>query len=189
MPQAAQERAKNARVVGPNGTAATKVTDIPLYLPSALSKSVHVDKELQTYEWKLREGQAYDSLEEIRHVLRLRAHMYKNKDQNSRGVKANTRSNIAIANATTRINRAAGKYRAARTALVNLAPTLAHEQPLWEHALRKLEADDIRALSEGLFSDTEGTRTPSWIWMSYSIVQEGDGDTALTEGWWPEIFS
>ncbi|KAF9456024.1 hypothetical protein BDZ94DRAFT_1353138 [Collybia nuda] len=160
MPHAAQERMRN-------------VTDIRLYLPSALSMTTIVDKGLCIIEWKLREGQAYDALEEIRHVLHLRSHLYKHKDCFSRGVKANTRSNVAIENATMRINRASEKYKVARAALISLAP---------EHALRRLDKEDIHGLSEGLYGDTEGTRRPSWIWMSYGIVtNDGDNDYVMNE--------
>ncbi|KAF9457802.1 hypothetical protein BDZ94DRAFT_1285142 [Collybia nuda] len=182
MPHATQERIKHTYNGSPDGTASTRVTDIQLYLPSALSKDVVIDESLRIIEWKLREGQAYDALEEIRHVLRLRSHMYKYKDRYSRGVKANTRSNTAISNATTRINRASEKYRVARAALITLAPGLELEQPLWEHALRRLNKEDIRGLSEGLYGDTEGTRKPSWIWMTYNTISDDEGDNpALNE--------
>ncbi|KAF9466857.1 hypothetical protein BDZ94DRAFT_1157101, partial [Collybia nuda] len=172
MPQATHERAKYMQGASPEGTRSTKTSDIPLFLPSTFTNVTNLDKRLRTYEWILREGQAYDALEEIRHVLRLRSHMYKHKDRNSRGVKANTRSNTAIAGATARINRSAAKYRAARAALVKLAPGLELEQPLWEHTLRRLDPDDIRALSEGLYGDSEGRRSPSWIWMTYGVVPD-----------------
>ncbi|KAF9458821.1 hypothetical protein BDZ94DRAFT_1172825 [Collybia nuda] len=181
MPQAAPERMKHSRKASPDGVTPTKVTNMPLFLPSALSKIANVDKALCAFEWKLREGQAYDALEEMRHVLRLRTHMYKHKDRFSQGVKANTRSNVAIVQATARINRSAEKYRAARAALASLAPGLELEHPMWEYALRKLEQDDIRGLSEGLYGDSEGRRKPSWIWMTYGVIPDDGDDPALNE--------
>ncbi|KAG6838530.1 hypothetical protein C0991_010870, partial [Blastosporella zonata] len=72
MPEAAQERARAAQKGGVDGSAGVKVYNIPLWLPLALlEKGLKVGLELQQYEWKLREGQAHDSLEEVRHFLRL----------------------------------------------------------------------------------------------------------------------
>lgn len=66
MPEAARERAKVTRNAGPHGFAALKTQDIKLWLPSELQdKGIEVSKDFRQYEWKLREGQAYDALEEI----------------------------------------------------------------------------------------------------------------------------
>jgi len=133
-----------------------------LWLPSALNKAgIAVSEELQEYEWKLREGQANDALEEIRHVLRLRSHLLKHKDRNVRGVRENTRSTIAIATAQTTANRAADRYCVAREALVILSCD--RKVPVWETTLHVLRPEDIRGLSEGLFGDTLGTQHTSWI--------------------------
>ncbi|RDB29765.1 hypothetical protein Hypma_013763 [Hypsizygus marmoreus] len=103
MPSAAQQRLRNQRS-DYEGVAAIKTQDILLWLPSKFKDTDAVTGDLCMYEWKLREGQAYDALEEIRHVLRLRSHLFKHKDRFARGVHHNTRSNVVIANADARIN-------------------------------------------------------------------------------------
>lgn len=180
MPEAARERAKVLQKVGPHGVVDTKAQNIQLWLPSSLKKKgIEVSQVLRQYEWKLREGQAYDSLEEVRHMLRLRSHLYKHKDRHARGVRANTRSKVGIDTATDNMNRAAARYRAARDALVTLSRGL--DTPVWEMSLRVLQHDDLRALSEGLYGDTEGTWKTSWIWLKYGIATKDDDDVALND--------
>ncbi|KAG6912768.1 hypothetical protein DXG01_012291, partial [Tephrocybe rancida] len=66
MPEASQERAKAMQGGMADGIATTKAYDVLLWLLSTLlEKRIKVALELQRYEWKLREGQAHDSLEEI----------------------------------------------------------------------------------------------------------------------------
>lgn len=181
MPEAVRERTKAVRTTGPHGLAATKTQDIELWLPSGLKKcGIEVDEALQLYEWKLREGQAHDALEEVRRTLRLRSHLYKHKDRYARGVRANTRSNVSIDAATDTMNRAAVKYSTAREALVTLSRGL--EVPIWETTLRVLKRDDMRALSEGLYGDTEGTRRPSWIWLTHGLSTNENDNLALNDG-------
>lgn len=181
MPEATRERAKAAQRAGPNGLAPTKASDIVLWLPSDLKKrGIEISEVFQTYEWKLREGQAHDALEEVRRTLRLRSHLYKHKDRYARGVKANTRSNVSIDAATDTMTRAAAKYSAAREALAILSQGL--ETPIWETSLRVLKRDDLRALSEGLHGDTEGTRRPSWIWLTHGLSSHEDDNLALNDG-------
>ncbi|KAF8070016.1 hypothetical protein FPV67DRAFT_1413223 [Lyophyllum atratum] len=180
LPEAARERAKLVQRVGPDGVAQTKAYEIALWLPSNLKgNGVVVSEELQEYEWKLREGQANDALEEIRHVLRLRSHLLKHKDRNIRGVRANTRSNVAISNAQTTANRAAARYRIAREALVILSR--GREVPGWETSLRVLRPEDVRGLSEGLFGDSFGSSSTSWIWWHYGIEEENGTDPGMSE--------
>ncbi|RDB20624.1 hypothetical protein Hypma_012251 [Hypsizygus marmoreus] len=180
MPAVALERAKRGASANPDGVAPTKVQNVSLWLPSALLDVAPVDASLRLYEWKLREGQAYDALEELRHNLRLRSHLLKDKDRFARGVKHNTRSNAAIKKLNVKINRAAVKYRVARRALLSLSPGLKMSD--WQHTLRDLAQDDVRALSEGLHGDTEGTRRPSWIWTTPGVVPKEGEDTALSDG-------
>lgn len=161
------------------GVPPVKVQNIQLYLPSALVAFLPCDRELQQYEWRLREAQARDALEEMRHVLRFRSQSYKFKDQNVRGVHNNTRSKKAIAKLDRRIAVAAETYRMARKALEALAPAVG--VPGWEKELRVLAQADIRGLSEGLYGDTEGTKTPSWIWLTIGVAKSADDDPGMNE--------
>ncbi|KAG6905754.1 hypothetical protein DXG01_000908 [Tephrocybe rancida] len=66
MPEVSQERVKVMQGGSSDRVATTKAYDIPLWLPSQLlEKGATTALELQQYKWKLREGQANNSLEEI----------------------------------------------------------------------------------------------------------------------------
>ncbi|KAG6819543.1 hypothetical protein H0H93_010895 [Arthromyces matolae] len=182
MAEASRQRFKGAPSGSPDSKSATTTAyDIRLWLPSNLaSKGVIVTQELRMYEWRLREGQAHDALEEIRRVLRLKSYLYKYKDCFSRGVKANTRSNVLIDKATVNMNRAADRYRVARNAMLTLADSL--ETPVtWRTNLRELRSEDLRGLSEGLVGDTEGRRTVSWIWLENTDTAQTDEDPRFND--------
>ena len=55
--------------------------DFPLHLPSSLPSHTPCDAKLLQYEFRLREAQAYEALEDVRQYLRLRTHMYKYKNR------------------------------------------------------------------------------------------------------------
>ncbi|KAG5650356.1 hypothetical protein H0H81_012537, partial [Sphagnurus paluster] len=90
-----------------------------------------------------------------------------------------TRSNAAIETAMESMNAAATKYHAARAALVTLSPGL--DTPVWQTSLCALQEEDLRSLSEGLFADTEGTQTPSWIWLHHDVAADQDTDPSLND--------
>ena len=169
MPRAGIEQVKleHAKL---DGTVGMKAQSISLFLPSSLPKDSHIPESILMYEWKLREGQAYDALHDIRHNLRLRSHLFKHKDRFARGVRHNTRSNVTIAKVQVRIALAALKYRTARKALASLGASLPQiPDPNWNLSLRVLADEDIRGLSDGLMGDSEGRRTVSWIWRTHGI--------------------
>lgn len=170
MPEAGVERIKEEVTSRVEGTTTIPTELIKLWLPSSLPAVAR--PALKMYEWKLRQGQAYDALEDLRHNLRLRSHLYKEKDRYSRGVAQNTRSNNSIANVQRKIDQVATKYRTARAALIALSPGL--DVSPWMKDLRRLENADIRGLSEGLFGDTEGRRNVSWIWLSPGLQSAND---------------
>ncbi|KAG6847818.1 hypothetical protein H0H93_005714 [Arthromyces matolae] len=164
-----------------DSTEEVKVYNIQLWLPSNLAtKNILVSKELREYEWRLRHGQAHDALDEIRRMLRLRSYLYRYKDRFVRGVKANTRSNTVIENATANLNQAAERYRIARTAMLVLANAL--KTPVtWRSALQELREEDLRNLSEGLAGDTEGRRRISWVWLQDSATTAVDDDPRFND--------
>jgi len=143
---------------------------------SSLGKAQLVGNKLRDYEWRLREGQAYDALHEMRQHLRIRAHCYKHKDRFSRGVRENLRSQTAIKKVQVKVDRAARKYRVARAALVSLSKEVDSED--WKarmKPLKELVVGDVRGLSDGLEGESEGKRTMSWIWLvSYGPMAGGD---------------
>ncbi|KDR84201.1 hypothetical protein GALMADRAFT_56241, partial [Galerina marginata CBS 339.88] len=69
----------------------------PLWLPSQIKGQVPVDQSLVDIEWKIRQAQAFEALESIRHFLQVRAYLYKFKDRFVRGQGPNTRANNDIA--------------------------------------------------------------------------------------------
>ncbi|KAF6747236.1 hypothetical protein DFP72DRAFT_821976 [Ephemerocybe angulata] len=194
MPEAEGIRLrKESASAAVDGKPSIEAYDIPLLLPSSLPTGSKCSSELISYEAQLREGQAYDALEELRRYLRTRAYLYKRKDKSSRGshisVAANTRSNTAIKRAQQGVDAAAIKYTRAYKALIVLRGSEGseeeddEEQEEWRKDLRPLKAGDIRGLSEGLFGDSEGARKISWIWKyrSASVTSSSEEDIESDE--------
>ncbi|OCH93148.1 hypothetical protein OBBRIDRAFT_832811 [Obba rivulosa] len=84
--------------------------DIPLLLPSQLADRYPCEPALLKIEWRLREGQAYDALDDLRHHLRLRSHIFEFKDKFVRGMAYNTRARSLIDNVQQKIDRDADRY-------------------------------------------------------------------------------
>ena len=64
--------------------------DLLLHLPSSLPTCTTCLPILRQHESKLHKAQALEALDELRDHLRLRTHMYKYKDKNVVGQRANT---------------------------------------------------------------------------------------------------
>ncbi|KAJ7447609.1 hypothetical protein B0H11DRAFT_1744856 [Mycena galericulata] len=149
-----------------------KVHDIKLWLPSNMMKvpgalrkldSTWCPKDLQQYEYRLRVGQANESLHDIRRGLLVRAHLYKYKDKNIFGVKRSMRSNDKIDALDDLIRRAAAQYRAARAALVSLGRAL--QENAWEVTLKELKEEDLRARPRRQPRKKRKKLPMSWIWI------------------------
>lgn len=184
MPSAAVLRDQAARAI-PDGVPQVKVEDLALWLPSALEGRMPCRFALKEFEWRLREGQAYDALHNVRQGLRLRSYLYKYKDQFVRGVHHNTRAKTTIDRVQAKINHAATRYRVAREALEHLSPGLKKEE--WRNALKVLSPDDVRGMSESLFGETEGTRVASWIWRSSGVMADPE-DVQFNDGMLPSCM-
>ena len=180
MPEARVSRQQDA-VGKPEGIAPYKPQDILLHLPSSYKFRTPLQRpELRLYELRLREGRAHDALHEMRQHLRVRTHLYQQKDKYARGVRHNTRANSAINKSQAKVNRAAEKYRASRDAMMSLSDPLV--LPDWNDTLPVLKAEDVRGLLEVLMGESEGKRRPSWIWtMNTGVAVEG-ADQAGNEG-------
>lgn len=108
----------------------------------------------------------------------------------TRGVAQNTRANTAIQRAQSQVKWAASKYRRVRALLIKLRPVPVEYslRARWQIDLQVLHEKDIRGLSDGMYGDTEGTRTLSWIWMtspqpSGTVDRDNiDTDLQLQEG-------
>ena len=187
MPEARISRQQDAKS-NPEGIASYKPQDIPLHLPSSYKFRTPLQQpELRLYELRLREGRAHDALHEMRQHLRVRTHLYKQKDKYARGVWHNTRANSAINKCQAKVDRAAEKYRASRNAMLSLSDPLV--VPDWNDTLHVLKAEDVHGLSEALMGDSEGKRHPSWIWTMNMGMVGGSADQAGDKGAYLLILS
>jgi hypothetical protein len=179
MPAVSGLRARQDRDAS-DGSAEVAPYDFPLYMPSSLPAGTTCDTKLHEYEFKIREAQAYEALEELRLQLRLRTHMYKYKNKNTVGQRANTRSQNLISSVQAKVNASATKYRTARKALGQLSRYVP-ESVGWRTSLLALAPEDIRPLKDGEEGQSEGHRMLSWIW---NVVGTGNGadDKGLQEG-------
>jgi hypothetical protein len=116
----------------------------------------------------------------MRQNLRIRTHLYKQKDKYARGVHHNTRANGAITKSQSKVDRAAEKYRTSREAMLSLSDPFV--TPDWSDTLRVLKTEDVRGLSDALLGDTEGMRLPSWIWTTNTGIQASGVDQQGDEG-------
>ncbi|KAJ7821404.1 hypothetical protein B0H13DRAFT_1660306, partial [Mycena leptocephala] len=178
MPQVALLRAEEDRarmkISATQSQPGIQVQHMALWLPSAI-KGVECDVELYEYEFRLREAQAHEALDDVRHQLLLRTHHYKFKDRFSRGVRANTRLQTKIKVVDERIRRMSERYRAARRALEGLGKRLKKTE--WALKLLPLSAEDVRgpeARQKAKLARKEGKARMSWIWRSPGVKTSGD---------------
>ena len=162
----------------PPGTPQEPPHTMKLYLPSALDPNTVCDVKLQDYEWQLRRGQAHDALDDVRNQLRLRAHLYSNKDRFHHGQRASTRASTLIKAVDAKINAAVNRYQNARNALLVLSPRL-DKSSAWQATLKVLNRDDVRGMSVAAFGESEGRRTLSWIWMTDGVAGNVGEDPGL----------
>ncbi|KAJ6449491.1 hypothetical protein C8R45DRAFT_849722, partial [Mycena sanguinolenta] len=164
MPEVAglreRENAARERVAVTQALPGIRAQDMQLWLPSAIGGKARCDASLQEYEFDLRHGQAVQALEDMRGALLLRTHEWRYRD-GVHGVKAKMRSSTRVEGIQARIDSAAAEYRAARAALVKLAPVVHRME--WVNYLKPLEAKDIRGRPKALEAQKEGM---SWIWLS-----------------------
>ena len=182
----------------------TEAEDILLFMPSGLNRGDRTSmctNNIAAIKGQLREAQCRDALVKLRNYLHTRAHFIKHRNVNIRGQKANTRANTLIDTLSSKIRRAAEKYRAARSAL----RALRGAGP-WKQELRVLQSTDIcgpTASTSGDIDDAndifgsdgcrkskkqreassrglgEGYRTTSWIWACGTIES---GEAGITDG-------
>jgi hypothetical protein len=124
-----------------------KVQHIPLWLPSQIKGRTPVTQEAQRTEWRLRNAQAYETLDTLQFQLQLRAHLRSFKDRFVRGQRPNTHARKSISLVQAKIDIAARDYRTAYEALDALDSILFKYG--WHKELQPLLDEDIRDLSEG----------------------------------------
>lgn len=156
---------------------------IPLWLPSQFARlktNVHlIDRRLLELEWKLRTAQAYEALDQLRHHLQIRTHVFKFKDRFVRGQGANTRARDSLSTIQAKIDSDRDMYRAARSALVSLGDALGYSS--WDHKLPALTDPDVRGISDGEDGQSEGKKQLPWIWKVMGVIGKDDGDLHLRD--------
>ena len=178
MPEVAVLRSRDDKDASDDGPE-SPIYEAPLYLPSSLSRSMPCNDKLLGYEFKLREAQAYEALDELRQHLRLQTHMWKYKDRHVVGQRANTRQFNLIQRVDKKVAASAAKYRRARAALSKLADRVG--EFIWRSQLLRLQDEDVRRMSEGEPDDSQGKKRMSWIWRVQG-VSENSEDEGLQEG-------
>lgn len=194
----------------------SQIEDTPLYLPSSLSvrdRRRYCSATLISTEEQIREAQANDSLEDLRHNLRTRSFTNRFKVTHVTGQVGNTRAREYQARIDDQVRAAQQEYCRARQALKSLWG--AGE---WEVKFKVLEKGDVRALNEreltaqekdevrkvrrrgGVVVDEDaledervastgvvvgdGQRRPSWIWYHGDQAENiRDPRTQVGEYW------
>lgn len=173
MPSVAPIR--TSRSSGSNTLKEEKAYKICLWLPSQLKDHAPYaicDEQLCRFEWDLRRAQASDSLNDLRRHLLLRTHLYKFKDINIRGQRANTCAAAVIRKVEHNVTEACKSYRRAWTALSRLCGTLGEDG--WQSIFPVLEPANVCGMSEGEAGQSEGNRTLSWIWKTQGVSAAGE---------------
>ncbi|KAG1902463.1 uncharacterized protein F5891DRAFT_1186577 [Suillus fuscotomentosus] len=159
-----------------------KPYDIKLWLPSQIRRETLLpcNDSLSEYEWDLQHAQAFDALDDLHQQLCLRTHLYKFKDAQIRGQRANTHAGAIIKNVEVHVSVAAERYHRAWNTLSTLAPSLARNA--WTTELPKLEDGDTQGMGDNAFGESSGNRTLSWIWKVQGVATAGvEGEAILSE--------
>lgn len=185
-----------------SSTASVHIEDAKLFMPSELSaiqRQEYCREGIVATEARLRQAEAFDSLEDLRRHLRTRTYMNRFKVKNVTGQKANTRARDKQSTIDVSVKFSHLRYNRARGALLVLR---GHGD--WEKVLQVLLATDVRGLNErslnelekederqirvkaGLPEDDiddirvvakpvevgEGFRKPSWLWFACSTGED-----------------
>lgn len=131
---------------------------VPLLLPSAISSSTSFHELFLTYEWRLREAQAYDALARVRGCIEVIAYVSRHDSAGSGAVHVRS-SVITVVNVMrAEIDKDVVRYNDAYTAMSKLTAPLG--QNSWQCVLKRLVDDDVRYVTE---RDSLGQT--SWIWQ------------------------
>ena len=159
--------------------------NLPLLLPSGACTDIVVPPILLEHEWRLRQAQALDALTDLRGHLEVRAYVYRYKDQHVRGQRETLRSRDIVNGIESKIKLDASRYRTAYSALTALSGALCKLDWRQSTGLQPLLDSDIRHVSAGDGSGSEGRRELSWIWkvgnMSSDLASSG-ANINLQEG-------
>ncbi|KAJ7220366.1 hypothetical protein C8J57DRAFT_1536840 [Mycena rebaudengoi] len=184
-----------------------------LFMPSEFSDTTTRGRVcasgLGELEAHMREGEALESLEAVRHGLRSQTMTNRFNIRNYTGQGALRRGQNVLREINIKIHLAKVQYRYARSALLVL-----RGHGTWEERLQVLHDDDVRALNERALTEAEkanvelwaqlgavieggvavaavvaageGSQTLSWIWMMIGVTEDGPSgklDDALRVEW------
>jgi hypothetical protein len=148
------------------------------------SNGVNADMEqfqqLCLLESKLRRGQAFDALKQLRTSLALRLALLRGATRNVRGQRENLRSQAAINRIDSELSTIASRYRAAYSALITLnIPDAQKElQPLLSSDISTSNAFQLnRGVGRGF-----QTKDVTWIWRMSGIDANIEDNNWLSEG-------
>jgi len=138
---------------------------------------------------QLWEAQAYDTLNNIRHFLRIVGHLWAGRRKHARGQKENTCAGTLIPHTQGKLAASIAHYRHAWAALCSLMGTdIGSEQG----SLRQLKDSHVRGLTDPYSTktkkhqQTEGRREMSWIWSAGGLVtgdEEADDPNVRNSAW------
>lgn len=140
-----------------------------LLLPSVIARSSTVPNIFLEREWRLREGQAYDALADLRRHLEVLEYL-NNRDCSSTDTSAYAlRLGAAISTIKAEQRIVVCRYREAYSALRTLAQIL-HKTD-WKASLSALRDDDIMYVTA-----QNASGRPSWIWTLGGTAQLSTDD-------------
>ncbi|KAK6977280.1 hypothetical protein R3P38DRAFT_3237413 [Favolaschia claudopus] len=170
------------------------VETVKLFMPSELGNDIREKGEM-------REAELADTLEDLRHQLRLRSGTNRFCHRNICGQKGLTRGQGVLRQTEIRIHKAKLRYRYARNALLRI-----RGHGTWEKMYRSLADEDVRGINErawseeeeaererlralgeiveggveaaGIVAAGEGSHTMSWIWYKTNL---GDDDAEIID--------
>lgn len=136
-------------------------------------------------EFRLREAQCNDALDNLRTKLYMRTRLYQYKKLNVRHQGPNTRANDALLAIQNKINLSAAKYRSARDAMMSLVGTQAAWEEKYAGTYLPLTTDDVRGLEDDdpatarrkkkqRKGPAEGRKLVSWIWRGAANTADGN---------------
>ncbi|TFK46712.1 hypothetical protein OE88DRAFT_1739319 [Heliocybe sulcata] len=197
MPAVASLRNRNARDAS---APEFSVDTAPLHLPSSFSppsRSSVLPQSITEAETRIREAQAKDALNRLRHHLCMRSYMNRFKIKNITGQVQNTCARAIQHRVETKISAAVWEYHHVRAAffawkgpgawetqLRELDPTTDVVAPN-ESALNQAEQREMERLEErgrhaearmqdGAVKVGEGRRTLSWLWYAVPVTEDAN---------------
>lgn len=185
-----------------SSTSAIHIEDAKLFMPSELNliqREEYCREGVVAVENRLRYAEAFESLEDLRRLLRTRTYINRFKIKNITGQKDNTRARDKQSTLDASVKTSELRYNRARNALFAL-----RGPGDWEKTLQVLQSSDVRGLNERSLTEQEkreerqvrlragipeegiddvrviakpvevgeGARRPSWIWFSSSSGED-----------------